>query len=290
MADPAVSAARRDSRRLTHRAGANFSVGFRFLPPARRTAVYAAYAFCRMADDAVDEGDPAGAPARLAAWAEELDAVYEGVPATGTGLALSEALRSFAIPKEAFRGLVAGCRQDLVKTRYATFEELGGYCELVATTISTISLAIFGGLGRAEAEARGRDLATALQLTNVIRDVGEDAGRGRIYLPGEDLARFGVTEDEILTRRPSPGYEALLRFEADRALAFFLSAETVKDLVDRECRLAVTMMGGIYADVAARVRREPFATLSRRISLSTVEKAVSVLRRLMRPRFVLGPN
>ncbi|HRY46184.1 MAG TPA: squalene/phytoene synthase family protein, partial [Thermoanaerobaculia bacterium] len=144
---PALSAARRENRALTHEAGANFSVGFRFLPKERRHAVYAAYAWCRVADDAVDEGDPAGAPARLDAWEEELDAVYGGSPASAAGVALAGSLPRFPIPKAAFQGLLAGCRQDLVKTRYATFHELLGYCDLVASTISTISLAIFGGLG-----------------------------------------------------------------------------------------------------------------------------------------------
>jgi phytoene synthase len=285
---PGLEEARRESRRLTHRAGANFSVGFRFLPAPRRRAVYAAYAFCRKADDAVDEGDPAGAPARLATWSEELEATYAGRPATGTGAALAEALVSFPIPKEAFEGLIAGCRQDLEKTRYETFDELLGYCDLVATTISTISLAIFGGLGDAEAEARGRDLATALQLTNVIRDVGEDAGRGRIYLPRDEMSTFGVLEADLFSRRATPAYEALLRFEADRALGFFRSAEPVKELVDRECRFGVTMMGGIYAEVAALVRARPAETLVRRAGLTTPGKLRAVARRLLARRFVLA--
>jgi Phytoene/squalene synthetase len=164
---------------------------------------------------------------------------------------------AFPIPKAAFEGLLAGCRQDLAKTRYATFDELLGYCDLVASTISTISLAIFGGLGNAEAEARGRDLATALQLTNVVRDVGEDVGRGRLYLPLEDLARFGVSEEDVASLRATPAVAELVRFEARRALSFFRRAEPVKELVDRECRFAVTMMGGIYADVAREVLARP---------------------------------
>ena len=286
----ALAAAHRENRALTHRAGANFSVGFRFLPKERRQAVYAAYAWCRVADDAVDEGDPAGAPARLDAWERELDAVYGGSPSSAAGVALAEALPRFPIPKEAFQGLLAGCRQDLVKARYATFDELLGYCDLVASTISTISLAIFGGLGNAEAEARGRDLATALQLTNVVRDVGEDVGRGRLYLPLEDLARFGVAEEDLLALRATPAVADLVRFEARRALSFFRAAEPVKELVDRECRFAVTMMGGIYADVARAVLERPLETLRRRITLSTAGKALSALARLADRRFDRGED
>ncbi len=286
----ALASAHRENRALAHRAGANFSVGFRFLPKERRHAVYAAYAWCRVADDAVDEGDPAGAPARLDAWERELDAVYGGSPSSAAGVALAEALPRFPIPKEAFQGLLAGCRQDLVKTRYATFDELLGYCDLVASTISTISLAIFGGLGNAEAEARGRDLATALQLTNVVRDVGEDVARGRLYLPLEDLSRFGVTEEDVASLRATPAAAELVRFEARRALSFFRRAEPVKELVDRECRFAVTMMGGIYADVAREVLARPLDTLRRRIALSTPGKLRAVLARLADRRFDRGED
>ena len=285
---PGLSAARRANRALTHRAGANFSVGFRFLPKERRHAVYAAYAWCRVADDAVDEGDPSGAPARLDAWEKELDAVYGGSPSSAAGIALAGSLPRFPIPKAAFEGLLAGCRQDLAKTRYATFDELLGYCDLVASTISTISLAIFGGLGNASAEARGRELATALQLTNVVRDVGEDVGRGRLYLPLEDLARFGVAEEDLLALRETPAVAELVRFEARRALSFFRAAEPVKELVDRECRFAVTMMGGIYAEVAREVLASPCETLRRRISLSKARKLRAVLVRLADRRFDRG--
>lgn len=280
-----LGAAHRANRALTHRAGANFSVGFRFLPKERRQAVYAAYAWCRAADDAVDEGDPAGAPARLDAWERELDAVYGSRPSSAAGVALAESLPRFPIPKEAFQGLLAGCRQDLVKARYATFEELLGYCDLVASTISTISLAIFGGLGDPRAEARGRELATALQLTNVVRDVGEDVGRGRVYLPLEDLGRFGAEEADLLALRPTPALAEVVAFEARRALAYFRSAEPVKDLVDRECRFAVTMMGGIYAEVAREVLARPLVTLRRRIALSKTRKVRAVLVRLLDRRF-----
>ena len=286
----ALASAHRENRELTHRAGANFSVGFRFLPKERRQAVYAAYAWCRVADDAVDEGDPSGAPARLDAWEKELDAVYGGSPSSAAGVALAEALPRFPIPKSAFLGLLAGCRQDLAKTRYATFDELLGYCDLVASTVSTISLAIFGGLGSAEAEARGRDLATALQLTNVVRDVGEDVGRGRLYLPLEDLARFDVAEEDVLELRGTPAVADLVRFEARRALAYFRAAEPVKELVDRECRFAVTMMGGVYAAMAREVLARPFETLRRRISLSTPRKVLSVLAHLVDRRFDRGED
>lgn len=283
---PCLKDAHDENRALTHRSGANFSVGFRFLPRPRREAVYAAYAFCRLADDAVDEGDPATAPERLGAWERELHRAYSGQPTTAAGVALAAVLPAFPIPKEAFEGLIEGCRLDLVKSRYATFSELLVYCDLVATTISTISLAIFGGLDSAEARARGRDLSTALQLTNIVRDVGDDLSRDRIYLPAEDLERFGVTEADLFARKASAPFAELIRFEAARALESFRRAEPVQRLVDPECRFAVTMMGGVYAEVARLVGADPGRTLTARVSLSKAAKIRAVLLRLFDRRFV----
>jgi 15-cis-phytoene synthase len=262
---PDLRSAHEENRSLTHRAGANFSVGFRFLPKARRRAVYAAYAFCRLADDAVDEGEPATAPCRLAEWECELGRAYEGEPTSAAGVALRAVLPEFPIPRSAFEGLIEGCRLDLNKNRYATFEDL---------------------LDSEEARARGRDLATALQLTNIVRDVGDDLSRDRIYLPAEDLARFGVSESELLARRASERFDELLRFEAARALDYFRRAEPIQHLVDPECRFAVTMMGGIYAEVATRVASDPRRTLHERVALTKIAKVRSILVRLFDRRFV----
>ncbi len=136
-------------------------------------------------------GDPAGAPERLDAWGGGARRRLRGPPSSPAGIALADALPRFPIPKTAFEGLLAGCRQDLVTSRYATFEELLGYCDLVASTISTIS-SRSSVASETRTPRRGQELATALQLTNIVRDVGEDVARGRVYLPLEDLDRFGV--------------------------------------------------------------------------------------------------
>ena len=191
-------------RRVAHRAGPNFSVGFRFLPKRKRNAVYAAYAFCRFVDDVVDENHGAGAQEGLTRWEDELDRCYRGKPEHRIAVALADTVSRYLIPKSAFSGLIAGCRQDLVKKRYASFGELMGYCDLVATTISTMSLSIFG-YRDAAASHRGRDLATAFQLTNILRDVGEDIDKDRIYLPADDMARFGVSEEDLRSKRVTKG-------------------------------------------------------------------------------------
>lgn len=279
-----VDAAYAYCRRITHRYGANFSVGFRFLPRVKRRAVYAAYAWCRWADDIAD--DPGSdIEARLAGWQEELGRAYSGRPEHPITIALADSVRRFPIPKEAFVALVDGCRQDLHKNRYETFDELTGYCDLVATSISDISLSIFG-YRTEEARVFGRNLATALQLTNVTRDIGDDLERDRIYLPQEDLRRFGVTEADLRERKRSPEVERLIRFQIDRAEGYFRNAEPLLRELEFDARFPVLLMGSVYVRVLGKIRNEPFAPLERRIALSTGEKVRVVAARLLQPRFV----
>lgn len=270
-------------RRITHTHGANFSVGFRFLPDRKRNAVYAAYAFCRWADDIAD--DPGqDAEARLDGWERELEACYTGCPGHPITVALADALQHFPIPKAAFAALITGCRQDLVKSRYADFAELMQYCDYVATSISDISLAIFG-YRTPTATEHGRSLATALQLTNITRDIGDDLRRDRIYLPREDLERFGVSEQDLLGRVHSDRMLALIEFEANRALEHFRAALPLLDEITPDSRFPVLMMGSIYSEVLRKVLADPFATLHRRVALSLPWKVLVVLRGLARPRF-----
>lgn len=271
-------------RALTHKHGANFSVGFRFLPLPKRRAVYAAYAFCRLADDIAD--DPGMAISeRLDRWQAELDRCYEGKPGHLVTIALADSLRSYDIPKSAFVDLIDGCRQDLVKTRYETFEELLEYCRLVAASISDISLAIFG-YDRASAIAHGRDLSTALQLTNVTRDIGDDLERDRIYIPRKDLDRFGVSEDDLLERRKSKPVLELVKFQAERARSYFVKAQPLIDEIDRDARFPVTLMGSVYSTVLEEIQKNPLAVLDRRVALSLPQKVRVVLSRLFDRRFV----
>lgn len=271
-------------RKLTHKYGANFSVGFRFLPPPKRRAVYAAYAFCRLADDIAD--DPGMAISeRLDRWQAELDHCYEGKPGHLVTIALSDALRSYDIPKSAFVDLIDGCRQDLVKTRYETFDELVEYCRLVAASISDISLAIFG-YGPPSAIGHGRDLSTALQLTNITRDIGDDLERDRIYIPLEDLERFNVTENDLEERKKSDAMLEFVTFQAARARSYFIRAQPLIDEIDRDARFPVTLMGSVYATVLDEIDRDPLAVLDRRIALSVPRKVGVILTRLFDRRFV----
>jgi phytoene synthase len=274
-------------RAITHRHGANFSVGFRFLPKVKRRAVHAAYAFCRWADDLADEEN---VPTEqrlldLDACQAELDACYAGRPSLPITIALADALQHFAIPKSAFVALIDGCRQDMVKTRYETFPELLQYCELVASSISDISLSIFGYKSDA-AIGYGRNLSTALQLTNVTRDVGDDLGRDRIYLPQEELRRFGVTEQELFGRAENERVRALLDFQISRAEQYFRDAEPLLAELSLDARFPTLLMGSIYATVLKQLRKDPLVAIRKRLSLSPLRKLLVVGTRMLRPHFV----
>jgi len=297
-------------RAITHKHGANFSVGFRFLPAAKRRAVYAAYAFCRIADDIADEDiDPWGGPParRVAAgpaagvtageaagptkaialddWQRELDACYAGQPTHPITIALADSLQHFAIPKSAFLALIDGCRQDMVKTRYETFAELLHYCELVASSISDISLAIFGYRSPAALE-HGRSLATALQLTNVTRDIGDDLTRDRVYLPAEELRRFGVEERDLVARAETDRMRSLIEFQIERAEQYFHDAEPLLRELDFDARFPTLLMGGVYATVLAKLRKDPLVAIRKRLSLTPLQKVLVVGTRVLRPHFV----
>lgn len=261
-------------RRLTHKHGPNFSIGFRCLPQPKRLAIYAAYAACRLADDYADEGAPKDADL-LERWEAEVESAYTGHPSHPVTKALRHALSTFPIPKSAFLGLIAGCRQDFVKKRYADFQELLGYCDLVASTISDISLSIFGSTSE-ETERLGRRLSTALQLTNVIRDVREDAGKGRIYLPSDEMAHFMVGEADLMEGRTSEAMTSFLQFQCRRADGFFHEAEPLAGHVEADSRLTVDLMARVYRAILGKIARDPLQIFRRRVALNPLDKAVVV--------------
>lgn len=272
-------------RKIAHKHGANFSVGFRFLPRRKRRAVYAAYAFCRWADDIADDDTSSDRRERLDAWQVELDHCYAGKPNHPITIALADALKYFAIPKNAFLALIAGCKQDLVKTRYETFDELLQYCDLVAASIADISLSIFGYKTDA-ALKHGRDLSTALQLTNVTRDIGDDLSRDRVYIPQEELRRFGVSETDLVARVQNSAMRKLIEFQIDRAESYFRAAEPLLGELSFDARFPTLLMGGVYATVLTKLRKDPLTVIRRRLSLSPLQKVLVVGARMLRPHFV----
>ena len=191
------------SARLTRKSGSSFTYAFRVLPHEKRRAIYALYSFCRVVDDCVDEPGGEG-EAGLQRWLAEVQRAYAGTPETELGRELAEALFQFPIPRACFEDIVAGCRMDLSVRRYATFNDLRTYCLRVASAVGLAAIEIFG-----YEDPATRDyaiaLGLALQITNIVRDVAVDAARDRIYLPQEDLARFGVAEEALFAATRAPG-------------------------------------------------------------------------------------
>ncbi len=256
---------------LTRRAKTNFYYAFVFLPRPKREAIFAAYAFSRHTDDLVDaraEGDPSES---LARWRAELDACYDGRPLHPITRRLAEALRQFPIPKQLFRDLIDGVEMDLTTRRYETFEALYEYCYRVAAVIGLICIEIFG-----YTNPRARDYAVslgiALQLTNILRDLRADAEQDRIYLPREDLLRFGVTEDDLRAPRCNDALRALMAFECGRARDYYARAAALLPREDRTLLFSAEIMGHIYYRLLEKIERRPHDVFTRRVALSTPRK------------------
>lgn len=260
----------------------SFYYSFLVLPPRKRSAIVAVWDFCRAVDDAVDEppagGDPVSA---LAAWRRELAAVYAGTPATSQGRALAPFVAEFHLPREQFEALIAGVEMDLGYRRYPTFAELEGYCRRVASAVGLICVEVFGYRDPG-ARVYAEHLGMALQLTNIVRDVAADLARDRVYLPVEDLARFGVTEDALRLGVVTPEIRALLRFECERARAFYDRAAASLPAVDARRLVAAEIMGAIYFEILRRIERSGYDVFSQRIRVPRPFRLVLALRLWLR--------
>jgi phytoene synthase len=271
------------SARITRESGSSFYYAFRILPGEKRRAIYALYSFCRVVDDCVDEPG-GGGEAGLARWLEEVDRCYGGRPETELGRDLAEALARFPIPRRSFHEIVAGCRMDLALVRYETWADLRVYCEKVASAVGLASIEIFG-YRDPRTPAYAVELGAALQLTNILRDVAADGARGRLYLPREDLARFGVGEGDLLT--PPPGLpraevRALMAFEAERARGLYAAARALLPSADVRSLASAEVMGAVYRELLEALARRGFPVAGPRVRLSRARKLWVAVRTLAR--------
>jgi len=278
----------------------SFYYSFLVLPPRKRRAIVAVWDFCRAVDDAVDEvpvragrvprpstssGRPELAEGRsgpaadpLAVWRAELDFCYFGPgPRTTQGKALLPHICEFNLPREPFDELIDGVAMDLAHARYPTFEALAEYCRRVASTVGLICIEIFGYRDPAT-RAYAVNLGMALQLTNIIRDVAADLRQGRMYLPLEDLVRFGVTEEALRTGHVTQPVRELLRFECVRARDYYLRAAADLPAVDAGSLMAAEIMGGIYFEILQRIERAGYDVFRRRIRVPRPYRALIALR------------
>jgi len=252
--------------------GSSFYYSFLFLPPERRRAITALYAFCREVDDVVDEtADLQVAATKLAWWRTELANLFAGRPQHPVTRALAPHLTTFSLSERHLGEIIDGMEMDLRQTRYLDWKALERYCYLVAGVVGLLAAGIFGYSDRRTLEY-ARKLGIAFQLTNIIRDVGEDARKNRIYLPMEDLERFGVPAAEILRGEESERFRALMAFEAERAHRCYKDAMQELPAVDRRAQRPGLIMAQIYRALLAEIERERFHVLSQRTSLTPVRK------------------
>jgi len=263
----------------------NFYYSLYLLPKEKREAMKAVYSFFRAADDAVDEpGDPFLKRSRLLQLMRQFDAALRGESSSPILNRLVHVIERFHIPLQPFRDLLAGMEMDLTKTRYETFEELQEYCYHVASTVGLVSIAIFG-YKTERAKDYAINLGTALQLTNIIRDVGHDAKRGRVYLPQEDLRRFGYTEEALFRRERTPEFIELMRFQAERARKFFSLARDRLVNEDKPYMIAARAMGTVYEQLLEAIEQSNFDVFERRITVPTLRKAAIVFRFWINSKF-----
>ena len=252
--------------------GSSFYYSFLFLPPERRRAITALYAFCREVDDVVDEcADPQLAQAKLAWWRAEVTNLFAGTPQHPVTRALAPGLAPFGIAAARMQEIIAGMEMDLAQTRYLDFAGLERYCYHVAGAVGVLAAGIFGYRDPRTLEY-AKALGTAFQLTNIIRDVGEDARKNRIYLPVEDLQRHGVRAADILEARHSDAFVALMRFQARRAESFYERARELLPAEDRRAQRPGLIMAAIYRTLLAEIERDDFRILDRRVSLTPLRK------------------
>ena len=257
--------------------GSSFYYSFRFLPPERRRAITAFYAFCREVDDVADEcRDPALARTKLAWWRDEVARLYAGQPEHPVTRALLEAIGPYHLPEDAFGQIIDGMEMDLGLVRYPDFKALRLYCHRVAGVVGEVAALIFGGsdteaLDRATLKYANK-LGLAFQLTNIIRDVGEDARRNRIYLPQDELARFGITETDLVSARMSDRFVQLMEFQYQRAIQTYAEALALLPAADRKAQRPGLIMAAIYRALLEEIRADGFRVLDRRIALTPLRK------------------
>jgi len=252
--------------------GSSFYYSFLFLPPEQRRAITAVYAFCREVDDLVDECRDAGvARVKLTWWREEIARVFAGEPQHPVGQALAPAVREFNLAQEYFLEIIDGMEMDLEPVRYASFKDLALYCYRAASVVGLLSAEIFGYQDRHTLKY-AHDLGMAFQLTNILRDVGEDAQRGRVYLPEDEMAAHGVTAEDLRKGELTDALRALLALQARRARQYYEQAFAKLPERDRFAQRSGLIMAAVYMTLLDRIEGEGYPVLTRRVRLSPWRK------------------
>lgn len=273
--------------RLTRASGSNFYYSFLFLPKCQREAIHAVYAFCREVDDSVDgAASPEEAGRRVDFWRAELAVACEGgAPGHPIAISLAAHLKTHPIRRRDLEEIIEGVAMDIRPGRYRTFDELRGYCHRVASAVGLVCIEIFGYKDPA-ARDYAVTLGLAFQLTNILRDVRSDAERGRVYLPLDDMARFGCREEELRAQRPSAAFCELMKFETARARSLFTEAKRLLPQRDRGSLFAAEIMGAIYEALLDKIENRGYDVLAGEIRLSRPRKLLIATRVYLRSRAV----
>jgi phytoene synthase len=259
-------------QRKAAQSGSSFYYAFLFLPPERRRAITALYAFCREVDDVVDEcTDPGVAAAKLAWWRHEIAALEAGAPQHPVTRALAPLAATYGIRRERLGEIIDGMEMDLHQSRYADLAALERYCYHVAGVVGMLAAGIFG-YSNPQTLEYAKALGTAFQLTNIVRDVGEDARKGRIYLPLEDLERFGVPAADILNARHTEAFTQLMAFQVERAEAQYAKALALLPPEDARAQRPGLIMAAIYRALLEEIRRDGYRILEHRVALTPIRK------------------
>jgi phytoene synthase len=272
-----LRAAERFCEQMARREAANFYWGFIALPRPQRTAIYALYDFARQVDDDADLDGSTNRLERLDHHRHRLHHARPGDPTDPVMSVLAHAMARYSIPTAELEMLIDGVEMDLTTTRYASWEELREYCHLVASVVGRMCVRIFG-FRDPRALERADELGISLQLINILRDVREDAARGRIYLPLQELARFGISEDDILSGETPFSWPAFVKFQAERAHSHHRTGLLVTELIPTQPAICVRTMAGIYRRILERIEADPLLPLQRRASLSKATKLAVMAR------------
>ncbi len=269
---------------MTRAASTNFYYALLTLPPDKRNAIYAAYAFCRLCDDIVDEPERRGTAAEeLRATRAKLAGAYRGETDGPIWTALFDAQRRFGISEAHLADVIAGCAMDLTQDRYATFSDLEGYCRRVAGAVGLVVIQVCGYSDQ-RAVQHAIDLGIGMQLTNIVRDLAEDARNGRVYLPQDEMRRFGYSEAELLAGEINGRFRGLMRFQCERARRYFASGEKLFPYLDRRSRSCPETIYRVYRGLLDRTEAAGYDVFSRRITLSRGTKLALAARLWLRSR------
>lgn len=274
---------------MTRDASTNFYYAFLTLPVEKRRAIYATYAFCRLCDDIVDDPNRNGNRAvELEDLRTHLNEAYSGAESGAIWTAIADSQKRFGIVKDHYAAVIEGCEMDLSQSRYQTFEELVDYCKKVASAVGLVCIEVCGYEDE-NAVQYAIDLGIAMQLTNITRDVAEDAANGRVYLPLEELERFGYTEQELLDGKVNQNFRDLIKFQVDRAREYFERGNRLFPLLDRRSRACPQAMAEVYMSILDKIEEADFDVFSGKVQLSKWTKFSLAAKLWLRSRLRFLP-